>query len=74
MGRRKTINLQKENNISCLPFKKRWLKITATNSNNYNELQLLTDKDIKRLDSLNQKHSLPRRLKQSKEKEENSEI
>jgi hypothetical protein len=32
------INLHRTGNVSCLPFKKRWLDISATNGNNFNEL------------------------------------
>jgi hypothetical protein len=32
------INLKKENNIICLPLKKRWLNLPTTNSYNYNGL------------------------------------
>jgi hypothetical protein len=52
------INLHRTGNVSCLPFKKRWLDISATNGNNFNELQLLTEKDIKWLESLSKNPTL----------------
>jgi hypothetical protein len=46
------LSLHRTGNISCLPFKKRWLDVPTTNGNNYNELQLLTEEDMKWLESL----------------------
>jgi hypothetical protein len=46
------LSLHRSGNISCLPFKKRWLDVSTTNGNNYNELKLLTEEDMKWLESL----------------------
>jgi hypothetical protein len=52
------IILHRTNNVSCLPFKKKWLDISTTNGNNYNELQLLTEEDLKWLESLSDNPTL----------------
>jgi hypothetical protein len=39
-------------NISCLPFKKRWLDGSTNYGYDQNELQILTEEDIKWLESL----------------------
>jgi hypothetical protein len=39
-------------NISCLPFKKRWLDSSTNCGYDNNELQILTEEDMKWLESL----------------------
>ncbi len=43
----------KTGNISCLPFKKRWLDGSINYGYDHNELQILTKEDMTWLESLN---------------------
>jgi hypothetical protein len=52
---REDLITNKTGNISCLPFKKRWLDGSINHGYDHNELQILTEEDMKWLESLNKK-------------------
>jgi hypothetical protein len=56
---RKELIAHRTGNISSLPFKKRWLDTPTYQTNVQNELQLLTEEDIKWLESLSKTPECP---------------
>jgi hypothetical protein len=50
---RKDLMAHRTGNISCLPFKKRWLDSSTNYGYDHNELQILTEEDMTWLESLN---------------------
>ncbi len=49
---RNDLMTHKTSNISCLPFKKRWLDGSVNHGYDHNELQILTEEDMTWLESL----------------------